>query len=112
MDTKRVGGTVEVVRAWGRQTPLADPRSLGGAILFHGLLLMVASAAALTVGTPDREHEGPKSLRAELDPVDNRADRTEGEGGGAPGSLGGDRLAAALEDVNPAASAAGRPAPA
>jgi hypothetical protein len=99
---------------WVGRSPLTDPRSVGGSLLFHGLLVAVASAAALGVALPAAE-EGPRVLRGELDPVDNRADKS-GEGGGDPGRLGAGRLAEALAEVapptDPAAAASPTPAPA
>lgn len=88
--------TAAGLRNWVARSPLTDPRSVGGSIVFHGLLVLVASAAALSVALPE-EPEAPKVLRGELDPVDNRAQ--SGDGGGAPGALSADRLAAALEPV-------------
>jgi hypothetical protein len=67
------------------RSPLTDPRSLGSSLLFHILLILVASAAALSVTVPERP-ELPHTLRGELDAVDNRPAK---EGGGAPGELGG-----------------------
>lgn len=106
-----LGKLVAAIRAWAEWTPLADPRSVGSSVLFHGLLVVAASAAALSVVTPEPA-VGPKALRAELETVDNRANQAPGEGGGSPGELGGDRLAAALEAMTPASGgAAVRPAP-
>lgn len=90
---------LSVVQRWADGTPLADPRSLGGSLIFHALLILAASAAALSVGSPDATN-GPASLQAVLDPVDNRAG-SDGGGGGSPGELGGDRLAEALQGVVP-----------
>lgn len=104
---------VAAVVDWAGRTPLTDPRSVGSSVAFHALLLVVASAAALTVVAPGPS-EGPRALHAELEPVDNRADQnqTPGEGGGGPGELGGGRLASALESLAPATGgAADRPAP-
>src|SRR6266481_1161689 len=85
--------------SWFGRSPLTDPRSLFSSTLFHGLLLLLASAAALSAVVPS-EPEGPRAIQAELDPVDNRA-KTEGEGGGAPGALGNQGLAAALATLTP-----------
>jgi von Willebrand factor type A domain len=78
-------------------------------VLFHGVLLLLASAAALSAvvrSEPDR----PRAIQAELDPVDNRA-KAEGEGGGAPGVLGNEGLAAALATLTPSStSSEGAPA--
>jgi len=81
------------------RSPLTDPRSLAGSLTFHLLLLAVASAAVLTAALPG-EADRPQVIRGELDPVDNRA-KPKGEGGGGPGDLGAERLAAALEPVAP-----------
>ena len=88
---------------------MTDPRSLGGSILFHGLMLALASAVALSATLPS-EPEGPQVLRGEIDPVDNRA--KPGEGGGSAGELGGERLATALTPVAPAGSSTPVAAPA
>ncbi|MGE3819616.1 MAG: hypothetical protein AB7I30_09290, partial [Isosphaeraceae bacterium] len=90
---------LSAVQQWADQTPLADPRSLGGSMIFHALLILAASAAALNFGAPEAPN-GPESLRAVLDPVDNRAG-SDGGGGGSPGELGGDRLAEALQGIAP-----------
>src|SRR5512135_3662166 len=68
------------------QSPLTDPRSLGSSLLFHAVLLFVASLAALSVAIPAAP-ELPQVLRGELDPVDNRDPARTG--GGSPGALGG-----------------------
>lgn len=68
------------------RSPLTDPRSLGGSLSFHLVLLLVASLVALGVAAPEPRRE-PTVLRAELDPVDNRAPASD-QGGG-PGELGG-----------------------
>ena len=96
------------------RSPLTDPRSLGGSLAFHLLMILLASAAALGVALPSAEDERPKSLRGELDPVDNRASKDPDDGGGAPGPIGVDRLAEALTAVapTPADQSAARPAPA
>ncbi len=85
------------------ESPLTDPKSLGGSLLFHGMLLVLASVAALSVAMPG-EADRPPVLRGEFDPVDNKV-ATEGEGGGDPGNLAGARLAEALATVAPNASA-------
>jgi von Willebrand factor type A domain len=107
-----VDAVLETAKRWADKTPLADPRSVGSSVLFHGLLLLVASlAGALAVAQPETS-EGPRALRAELEAVDNRATKAPGEGGGSPGELGGERLASALETVAPASGgAASRAAP-
>jgi hypothetical protein len=58
-------------------------------VLFHALLLLVAWVTVLNVAMP-RAEPGPKTLYAEVDPIDNRADQptSPGEGGGNPGDLG------------------------
>ncbi|MDR3633678.1 MAG: VWA domain-containing protein [Isosphaeraceae bacterium] len=67
-------------------SPLTDPRSLGSSLLFHALVLAVASLAILRAGTVTRP-ELPRVLRGEIDTVDNRAPAQEA--GGSPGELGG-----------------------
>ncbi len=96
---------------WSRigQTPMTDPRSLGSSILFHGLLLALASAVALSATMPEAP-EASQVLRGEVDPVDNRA--KPGEGGGSAGELGGERLATALDPVALAGSSTPSAAPA
>ena len=71
-------------------TPLTDLRSLLSSVLIHGLLLVLASVAAFKVAMPSTE-TAAKPIRAEIGPVDNRADPTAvaGEGGGSPGEMGG-----------------------
>ena len=71
-------------------TPLTDPRSLGSSVLFHGLFVLLGWLAVLRVAMPLTEPV-PKPIRAEIGPVDNRADArgVAGEGGGSPGEMGG-----------------------
>lgn len=71
-------------------TPLTDLRSVASSVMIHGLLLLLASAAALRVALPATAPTA-KPIRAEIGPVDNRADSTAvaGEGGGSPGEIGG-----------------------
>jgi hypothetical protein len=87
------------------QSPLTDPRSLFSSLLFHGLLVLAASLAALSVALP-ADRELPRALRGELDPVDNRAPSQEG--GGGPGEIGGEGVLAALPAAD-GASASGSP---
>src|SRR5262249_49769812 len=54
-------------------SPLTDPRALGGSAVFHALLLLVASAAALTVMLPKEPPAEPTAMHGDLGPVDNRA---------------------------------------
>jgi hypothetical protein len=68
-------------------TPLTDPRSIASSVAVHVLLLIVASAVALTVTAP-QDLVKPRAVRGELEQVDNRADPNT-EGGGSPGALGG-----------------------
>jgi von Willebrand factor type A domain len=72
------------------ETPLTDPRAVGSSALFHGLLLLLAWLAVLNAAMPVSEPSS-RPIRAELDAVDNRADRPQvpGEGGGSPGEIGG-----------------------
>ena len=92
-------GLAELTSRIGR-TPMTDPRSLGGSLLIHSLLLFVASAAVLSVGLPEPSQQA-RVLSGQLDPVDNRAKTPPGEGGGGAGELGSDRLASALEGMAP-----------
>jgi hypothetical protein len=59
-------------------------------MLVHGLLLLLASAVVLKVAIPASD-AAARPIRAEIGPVDNRADPTAvaGEGGGSPGEIGG-----------------------
>ena len=72
------------------ETPLTDPRSLGGSALFHALLVLLASLTVLNAALPMATDSRPKALYAEVDPVDNRADvpSSPGQGGGSPGDMG------------------------
>ncbi len=72
-------------------TPLTDPRSLAGSALVHVCLLLVVSLKILNAALPETV-PASKALYAEVDPVDNRAERfprVPGEGGGSPGEIGG-----------------------
>ncbi|WP_337175877.1 hypothetical protein [Paludisphaera sp.] len=79
-------------RQLGR-TPLTDPRSLGSSVIFHVVLAAMASLTVLTVASTSSDDEaGRRSMRGEIEPVDNRAgeDRQSGAGGGGgPGDIGG-----------------------
>ena len=55
-------------------SPLTDLRSLGTSALFHILVVLLASLTVLKVALPSARSR-PKALDAEVDPVDNRADR-------------------------------------
>ncbi|MGA2706027.1 MAG: VWA domain-containing protein [Isosphaeraceae bacterium] len=72
------------------ETPLTDPRALGSSALVHLLLIAVASLTILNVSIA-RVPEASGTLRGELEPVDNRADKGKvaGSGGGSPGEIGG-----------------------
>ena len=83
-------------------TPLTDPRSLGGSIAFHALLLVLASVLALGVVAPGEE-PAVKALMGELGPVDNRAPSSGG--GGGPGELGGSGKLAASPAMEAVAAA-------
>jgi hypothetical protein len=87
------------LKAWLGQSPLTDPRAVFSSLAFHGVLLLVASAAALSA-IVQRDVDRRQALRGELDPVDNRA-KGEEDGGGSPGPLGDQRLAAALATLAP-----------
>jgi hypothetical protein len=73
------------------ESPLTDPRSLGGSALFHGLLFAVASLSVLSVALPRGQGvDSHRVLTGEIEPaVDNRAPKVAGEGGGSAGELGG-----------------------
>ncbi len=72
------------------ETPLTDLRSLGSSVLFHVLVLLLASLVVVNAALPFVESSHPKGLYAEVDPVDNRAiPPVTGEGGGGPGEIGG-----------------------
>src|SRR5262245_11653594 len=73
------------------ETPLTDPRSLGGSALFHVLVVLLASLAVIPVALPLGHRFRPKALYPEIDPVDNRESvpPSPGEGGGSPGEIGG-----------------------
>jgi hypothetical protein len=73
-------------------TPLTDPRSLSASVVFHALVVLTASLVVLG-GSRSSEPEPSRSILGEIDPVDNRAKGSGGEGGGSPGEIGNDRLA-------------------
>jgi hypothetical protein len=79
-------------KALMRRSPLTDPRALVSSLVFHGLLLGVASMLAFSAAAPVLS-EAPAALSGEIEPVDNRAPQ---EGGGSPGELGGQGLVEAL----------------
>ncbi len=81
------------------KTPLTDPRSLGGSLLFHAVLAVLASLAAISVAI-QKEPEGSKALQAALEPVDNRSKPDE-SGGGSPGELTTERVAEAVASLAP-----------
>jgi len=72
-------------------SPLTDPRSLGGSALFHVALLTLASLSVLSVSIPrGLETDSPRRMIGEIEPpVDNRVPKVAGEGGGSAGELGG-----------------------
>ena len=72
------------------ESPLTDPRSLAGSVLFHSLLLLIFWLIILNAARPASE-AAAQPLRTEIGPVDNRADSraVAGEGGGSPGEIGG-----------------------
>jgi hypothetical protein len=74
-------------KAIAAKSPLTDPRSLGSSLMFHALLLVLASLAALSTVVPEVP-DLPRALSGEIDPVDNRASARDG--GGSPGELGGE----------------------
>lgn len=73
------------------ESPLTDPRSVGSSVVFHLLLLVLASLTVALSATLPMATSHPKALYAEVDPVDNRADvpKSPGQGGGSPGDIGG-----------------------
>ena len=73
------------------ETPLTDPRSLGVSVLFHGLIVLVCWLTILNVTLSSLTESGQTPMRAEIGPVDNRAEpgQVAGEGGGSPGEIGG-----------------------
>ena len=83
------------------RSPLTDPRSLVSSLVFHGLLLGLASLVALSAVVPVVP-ELPQALSGEIEPVDNRATQ---EGGGSPGELGGEGLVEALPRADGVAAA-------
>jgi hypothetical protein len=92
------------------ETPLTDLRSLTSSVLIHGLLLFLASLAALHAALPATEPTA-RPIRAEIGPVDNRADpnAVAGEGGGSPGEMGGlSKLPIASPDNRTSLAAASR----
>lgn len=71
------------------ETPLTDPRSLASSAILHAVLLVAASFTVYSAVRPSAS-ETRAVLRGEIEPVDNRANKTvSGEGGGSPGELGG-----------------------
>jgi len=76
-----------------QRSPLTDPRSVFGSLLFHGALVLVASLFALSVAGRPMLDEPTQALQGELESVDNHAST---EGGGGTGELGGEGLLEAL----------------
>ncbi len=72
------------------ETPLTDPRSLGGSAFVHVLLVALALLTVQNVSIL-RTRETAPTLKGEIDTVDNRADASKpvGDGGGSPGEMGG-----------------------
>lgn len=68
-------------------TPLTDPRSLGGSLGLHLLVLGVLSTLALSMAVPRAATE--EGLVVELPSVDNRVRLEQDDQGGGPGELGG-----------------------
>src|SRR4051794_19215007 len=56
-----------------RLAPLRDLRSLSSSVIFHAIILSVASLVVLSVALPSGQQSAPKALRAEVGPVDTRA---------------------------------------
>jgi hypothetical protein len=72
--------------------PLTDPRSLASSVLFHVSVVLVAALVPVLNGSIPLAGPGSKAIYAEVDPVDNRAERfpnKPGQGGGSPGEIGG-----------------------
>ena len=71
-------------------SPLTDPRSFASSVLFHGAIVVLGWLAVLNVSLPAADPVA-QPIRAEIGPVDNRADAqgVPGEGGGSPGEMGG-----------------------
>jgi hypothetical protein len=69
-----------------QRSPLTDPRSLAGSLVFHGIALAAISATWLSMALPAAPAQLPV-LRGEIDPVDNRVPATKG---GSPGEIGGE----------------------
>lgn len=74
------------------ESPLTDPRSFISSVLFHAAFLVICWLVVLNAAIPATE-SAAEPLRAEIGPVDNRADADPnaiaGEGGGSPGEIGG-----------------------
>jgi hypothetical protein len=83
----RRGGTSIVTG----ESPLTDPRSLASSVIFHGLMVIVGWLAVLNVPMQATQTAEAQPIKAEIGPVDNRADAkgSSGEGGGSPGEMGG-----------------------
>src|SRR3954453_8870564 len=84
-------------KAIAAKSPLTDPRSLGSSLMFHALLLVLASLVALSGGVTEAP-DLPRALSGEIDPVDNRAPSRDG--GGSPGELGGEGLVEVLPQAD------------
>ena len=90
------------------QSPMTDPRSLGGSLIFHGVMIAILSIVAL--GAAMRQQpEANRAIHGELDTVDNRANREDSQGGGSPGELSADRLAVAVASLAPPSTSPSTP---
>jgi len=89
----------DITRPAREASPLTDVRALVASAVFHLLLLLVASLAALGVSVPSATTE-PRVLNAEIGPVDNRVPSESG--GGSPGEIGGTSDTARLSADGPA----------
>jgi hypothetical protein len=69
-------------------SPLRDLRALLSSTAFHGLLLLTASLVAVRVSTPKNPETSPALSASVEKTVDNRIE-PRGDGGGAPGEIGG-----------------------
>ncbi len=69
-----------------RRSPLTDPRALAISLAIHLAILLTASAIAYRAVVPRVEEPPGRTLRADLEPADNRAPDDPGAGGGDSGS--------------------------
>ena len=84
-----------------QESPMTDPRSLGGSFLVHLALFLLASAAVLSVTRSRDDALTSRVLTGELAPTDNRAPSEPG--GGSPGELGGEGVELSADRGTPVA---------